>query len=71
MALRFRKRIKLFSGLYLNISKTGISVTASTAGASLNLSKKGVKGTVGLPGTGISYTTLIPPKEKEDEQETP
>ncbi len=39
MGFRFRKRIKLFPGLWLMA----------------NISKKGVRETVGLPGTGISY----------------
>src|SRR6266446_3002820 len=55
MGFRFRKRIKLFPGLWLNASKSGISASIGGKGATMNISKKGVRESVGLPGTGISY----------------
>ena len=68
MAINLRKRIKLFAGVYLNISKTGISLSVSKSGGTLNFGKKGIKGTVSLKGTGISYSTvLVKPEVKEDE----
>lgn len=45
-------------GLRLNIGKRGVSVSAGKRGATVNLSKRGVRTTVGIPGTGISYSTL-------------
>lgn len=58
MGFKFRKRIKIAPGVYVNIGKTGInSATIGKRGASLNVGKKGVKTTVGLPGSGISYTS--------------
>jgi hypothetical protein len=54
---RFRKRIKLFPGLWLNASKRGISASIGGRGATVNISKKGVRETVSVPGTGISYQT--------------
>lgn len=58
MGFKFRKRIKIAPGVYVNIGKTGInSATIGKRGASLNVGKKGVRTTVGLPGSGISYTS--------------
>jgi hypothetical protein len=42
MGFRFRKRIKLFPGLWLNASKSGISASVGGHGATLNLNRKGV-----------------------------
>jgi hypothetical protein len=55
MSFRFRKRIKLFPGLWLNAGKRGISASIGGRGATVNISEKGMRETVGLPGTGISY----------------
>lgn len=58
MGFRFRRRIKIAPGVYINVGKSGItSATIGKAGASLNIGKKGTRATVGLPGTGISYTS--------------
>lgn len=53
---RFRKGIKLFPGIRLNISKSGVSTSIGKKGATVNLSSKGTRGTVGLPGSGMSYS---------------
>ncbi|MBU3549475.1 DUF4236 domain-containing protein [Polynucleobacter sp. P1-05-14] len=55
MGLRLQKRITLFKGLSLNLSKTGASISVGTRGARLNIRGDKVTGSVGLPGTGISY----------------
>lgn len=59
MGLKITKRIKLFSGVHLNVSKTGMSLSLGQKGANLNLSKKGATANVGLPGSGISYRKKI------------
>ena len=51
--MRFRRRAKLFPGVYLNFSKSGISTTIGVPGASINLSKKGTYLNTGILGTGI------------------
>ncbi len=51
--MRFRKRLKVFPGFYLNLSKSGISSTLGVNGASINFSKKGTYLNTGIPGTGI------------------
>jgi hypothetical protein len=55
MGFRFRKRLRIFSGLWVNLSKRGGSVGIGGRGATINLSPKGHKPTVGLPGSGLSY----------------
>ena len=55
MGFRFQKRIRIFKGLTLNLSKSGTSWTVGGPGASVNLRGKKVTGTVGVPGTGVSY----------------
>jgi hypothetical protein len=51
--MRFRRRAKLFPGVYLNFSKTGISTTIGVRGASVNFNKQGAFLNTGIPGTGI------------------
>jgi hypothetical protein len=53
MGWSFRKRVKLLPGIWLNFSKSGISTTIGTKGASVNFGKRGVYGNVGIPGTGL------------------
>ena len=57
MGIRFRKRIKLFPGLWVNLSKSGASVSAGVKGFTVNSGRGKTRTTVGLPGTGVSYTT--------------
>lgn len=55
MGFRFQKRIRIFKGLTLNLSKSGTSWTVGGPGASVNLKDGKATGTVGIPGTGLSY----------------
>lgn len=55
MGFRFQKRIRIFKGLTLNLSKTGTSLTVGRRGASVNIRGDRVTGNVGIPGTGVSY----------------
>ena len=55
MCYRFQKRIRIFKGLTLNLSKSGTSWTLGGLGASVNLKDGKANGTVGIPGTGLSY----------------
>lgn len=59
MGFRFRQGIRIFPGLRLNLSKSGVSTSLGGHGATLNISKKGVRGTVGLPGSGLSYSDML------------
>ena len=53
MAWAFRRRIKVIPGVYINLSKSGISASAGIRGASLTFRSDGVYRNLGLPGTGI------------------
>lgn len=53
MALKFRKRMRLFPGFYLNLSKSGMSATVGMRGFSMNVGKKGTYLNTGIPGTGL------------------
>ncbi len=58
MGFRYRRSINLGSGVRLNVSKRGLSsVSIGKPGSTLNFGRRGVQATVGLPGTGLSYTT--------------
>lgn len=56
MGLRFQKRIKILPGVYINLSKSGVSASVGGHGATVNVGSTGRKMiTVGIPGTGLSY----------------
>ena len=57
MGFRFRKSVKIAPGIRLNFSKSGMSTSIGRRGAILNISKRGTRSTVGIPGTGISYSS--------------
>ena len=56
MAFRFQKRIRIFPGVYLNLSKSGVSFSLGGHGATVNMGADGRRRvTFGIPGTGMSY----------------
>lgn len=57
MPFRFRRSISIFKGVRLNFGKRGASLSLGGKGLSVNLSDRGARTTVGLPRTGLSYTT--------------
>jgi hypothetical protein len=57
MGFRFRKRIRLNKGLYINLGKKSGSVSIGGNGVTTNVSKRGIRNTFSLPGTGLSYQT--------------
>ncbi|WP_337026525.1 DUF4236 domain-containing protein [Pantoea eucrina] len=60
MGLRFRKRLKIAPGLYLNVSSGGTSWSVGVPGATLNFGgRNGARATVGIPGSGLSYSQKI------------
>jgi hypothetical protein len=59
MGFRFQKRIRIFKGLTLNLSKSGTSWTVGGPGASVSVRGDKVTGTVGAPGTGLSYRQTL------------
>jgi hypothetical protein len=60
MGWRFRRSLRILPGLRVNISKRGFSsLSIGRRGLTLNMGRRGVRETIGLPGTGISYTTPV------------
>ena len=58
MGLRMRKSIKICKGVRVNFSKSGTSLSFGTRGLRQTISSSGRRTTsVGIPGTGIYYTT--------------
>ena len=57
MGFRFRKRLRIVPGLWINLSKKGGSLLVGGHGLTADIGKRGVRETLGLPGTGISYQT--------------
>ncbi|WP_299759056.1 DUF4236 domain-containing protein [uncultured Pontibacter sp.] len=62
--MRFRKRVKVFPGFYLNFSNSGVSSTIGVKGASINFSKKGTYLNTGIPGTGLYNRQKIGGEQK-------
>jgi hypothetical protein len=59
MAFRFRRSVKLFPGVRLNLTTRGLSATVGVRGASVNIGPTGTHLNLGLPGTGLSYRTRL------------
>lgn len=55
MAFRFQRRIKIIPGLTLNLSKSGLGLSAGVRGARVSVGSRGVHSHMGLPGTGLAY----------------
>src|ERR1700752_214136 len=53
----FYRRVSIFPGLSINVSKSGPSLTVGMRGAHMTFGSKGIRKTVGIPGTGIYYTS--------------
>ena len=66
MGFRFHRTVRLLPGLRLNLSKSGVSASVGTRGAWLTFGRNGTRTTVGLPGTGISYTTTSSAHQHQD-----
>ena len=53
MGWRFRKRIKIFPGFYINISKSGLGINIGPKGANVSVGPNGTYVNTGIPGTGL------------------
>jgi hypothetical protein len=58
MGLRFSRRIKILPGVTVNFSRKGISTSLGVRGARVTLGHGKQRVTVGVPGTGLSHTTV-------------
>ncbi len=59
MSLRFRKSIKLATGVRLNFSGSGTSWTFGPRGASIGVGSRGTYLNTGIPGTGLFSRTRL------------
>jgi hypothetical protein len=60
----FFRRIRLLPGLWLNVSKRGVSATVGVRGLKTTIGTRGRRTTVGLPGTGMSVSHMHTAKPK-------
>lgn len=58
MGFRFQKRIKLMPGVTFNLSRKGVSTSIGVTGARKTFGHGQTRTTVGLPGTGLSHTSV-------------
>ena len=61
MAWSFRKRIKIAPGVYINLSKSGVSTSIGPKGAKVTMGPRGTYLHTGIPGTGIYNRQKIGP----------
>jgi Protein of unknown function (DUF4236) len=57
MGFLFRKRIRILPGVWLNLSKRGVSTSIGGKGITINIKDNKTRTTASLPGTGLSYRT--------------
>lgn len=63
MGFNFQKRIKLMPGISINLSKKGVSTSFGKTGARITLGHGQTRITTGLPGSGISHTSISTDKK--------
>ncbi len=69
MGLNFRKSFKIAPGVRLNVGKKGISsLSVGGKGARVSIGKKGTTTSVGIPGSGLSYSSHTPYAKKQSKQ---
>lgn len=54
---RLFRRKNILPGLRVNVSKSGPSLSVGVRGAHVTFGRRGVTRTVGIPGTGVFYTS--------------
>ncbi len=65
MSLRYRKRLKISDGFYINLTKHGFSsISIGRPGSTINIGKRGSSVSFGVPGTGFSYREFVSTKKK-------
>jgi hypothetical protein len=64
--MRFRRRVKVFPGFYLNFSNSGISSSIGVRGASVTFGKKGTYLNTSIPGTGLYHRQRLDSKRSKE-----
>src|SRR4051812_20007455 len=70
MGFRFRRSIKILSGLRINLSGSGASVSVGPRGFHYTVGPKGTRVTAGIPGTGLSWSEYTPHARSRPELRT-
>ncbi|MEC0600770.1 DUF4236 domain-containing protein [Bacillus spizizenii] len=71
MGFKFRKSVKIAPGVKLNINSKSVGISAGVKGARVSVNSKGrTTTTVGIPGTGISYSSTTTSKSKTGNKKT-
>jgi Protein of unknown function (DUF4236) len=55
--LRLFRRVRIAPGLSINLTKAGPSLSLGVKGAHVTLGRTGIRKTIGVPGTGVYYTS--------------
>ncbi len=71
MSVRFRKSLKICKGVRVNFSKSGPSLSVGGHGLTVNAGRKGTRVTAGIPGTGLSFSEVIPNTIHDDTDVNP
>jgi tetratricopeptide (TPR) repeat protein len=71
MGFRFQRRIKIAPGVRLNLSKSGLGLSAGPRGASVSVGPSGAHAHLGVPGTGLSYRTKLDKRLRTQRTATP
>lgn len=66
--MRFRRRVTLFPGVTINLSKSGFSTTIGPRGASVNFGRNGAFLNTSIPGTGLYDRKRIGGKSRSTRQ---
>jgi hypothetical protein len=66
MSIQYRKRIRLLPFLWLNLSKTGWSLTIGAGPLSFSFGPRGKRVSASLPGTGLSYRKTLSKRTKPE-----
>lgn len=57
MGFRYSRSIRVGKATRINLSKSGVGVSAGVKGARFGVGPRGMRTTVSVPGTGFSYTS--------------
>ncbi len=70
MGVRFHRSKEILPGVRLNFSKRGMGISFGKKGMRYTISPNGTtRTTVGIPGTGLSYTSVTSSKKRKAESE--
>lgn len=68
MGVRYHRSKEILPGIRLNFSKSGVGVSFGKKGMRYTISPNGTtRTTVGIPGTGLSYTSVSSSKKRKTE----